>query len=139
MSQQDIYLTVRILDFHDIYFICKACQGPNYGYGCNQSCECVNGNCLANAIYANQSCTCNAGYATPFCDKLIDICGETIFFINKFLNYEKNLLFISGTQNPCNVATEDCAAGFSSINASCTCKSGYQRNSTSSNCTGIKN
>jgi hypothetical protein len=133
-----IYLTHLILNFHDLHLL-KACQGPNYGYGCNQSCQCVHGTCIASATNANESCTCSAGFQTPFCVQLIDTCGKNISVIGEFLDYKENLLFISGTNNPCNNVTEDCAANQNNASAICTCKAGYQRNSTSSTCTSMNN
>ncbi len=69
-----------------IYLI-KECRGLNYGYGCNQSCQCVYGICDRNATDVNQSCTCNPGYQPPFCVQLIDRCGKNNYFVNQFIDY----------------------------------------------------
>jgi hypothetical protein len=70
----------------------KECRGLNYGYGCNQSCQCVYGICDRNATDVNQSCTCNPGYQPPFCVQLIDACGKNSYFVNQFIDYEKQMI-----------------------------------------------
>jgi len=74
--------------FHDISLL-EECRGPNYGYGCDESCECVYGTCNSNATYENQSCTCDTGYQLPLCDRLIDACGKNIYFVDELLHCEK--------------------------------------------------
>jgi len=76
----------------DIYLF-EECRGQNYGYGCNESCQCVQGTCNPNATNTNQSCTCNTGYQPPFCIQLIDSCGKNIYFVDELLDYEGNVLF----------------------------------------------
>ncbi|CAF4384945.1 unnamed protein product, partial [Rotaria sp. Silwood2] len=95
---------------------CLPCRGPNYGYGCNESCRCVNGNCNRNATHENESCNCNLLYAPPFCIQLIDKCA---------------------TNSVCNNATEDCATNPNNGTAICTCKLGYERNNVTGICTDI--
>lgn len=118
----------------DVYLY-KECRGPNYGYGCNESCQCVRGICNRNATNVNQSCTCNAGYQSPFCIKLIDACGKNISFID----YERNALFFSANNMACNFVTEDCATDPNNGSAICTCKLGYERHNITGVCTGRNN
>ncbi|CAF2923310.1 unnamed protein product [Rotaria sp. Silwood2] len=101
-------------EYSDTIKGCRPCRGPNYGYGCNESCRCVNGNCNRNATHENESCNCDLGYAPPFCIQLIDQCA-----IN----------------SPCNNATEDCATNPNNGTAICTCKLGYERNNVTGICT----
>ncbi len=57
------------------------CRGPNYGYGCNSSCQCVRGTCNRNATNENESCSCDPGYQPPLCVQLIDACGKSLSFL----------------------------------------------------------
>ncbi len=123
-------------------FVCvctfEECLGPNFGYGCNESCQCVHGTCNPNATNVNQSCTCNVGYQLPLCVQLIDTCGMDLHFVVKSLDYRQYLLsFFLAINSPCNNITEDCATDPNNGTAICSCKLGYGRNSTNSNCTGI--
>ncbi|CAF3404455.1 unnamed protein product [Rotaria sp. Silwood1] len=95
---------------------CLECYNLNYGYGCNQTCNCTYGTCNSNATSTNGSCKCDSGYEGTFCDKRIDKCASS---------------------NPCNSVLEDCVTDPANQTATCSCKSGYQRNTTSSNCTDI--
>ncbi|CAF0850637.1 unnamed protein product [Rotaria sp. Silwood1] len=95
---------------------CLQCYDSNYGYGCNQTCNCTYGTCNPNATSTNGSCICDIRYEGTFCDKRIDICARS---------------------NPCNSVLEDCVTDPANGTANCSCKSGYQRNTTSSNCTDI--
>ncbi len=72
-----LLLTIRMFYLHHLYLLIE-CLGPNYGYGCSESCECVHGSCNPNATNVNQSCTCDSGYQLPLCDRLIDTCGMNI-------------------------------------------------------------
>jgi hypothetical protein len=71
---------VWIFNLVDIHLL-EECLGPNYGYGCNESCQCVQGTCNINATNVNQSCTCNPGFQTPLCVQLIDSCGKYLHFV----------------------------------------------------------
>jgi len=70
------------------YFFFKACGSLNYGYGCNESCQCSYYSvCNASATNINDSCICNQGYAKPFCNNRIDTCGKNVnIYINKIFD-----------------------------------------------------
>ncbi|CAF3298921.1 unnamed protein product [Rotaria sp. Silwood2] len=104
-------------EYSDTIKGCLPCRGANYGYGCNESCRCVNGRCNRNATHINESCTCDPRYQPPLCSRLIDQCA-----IN----------------SPCNNATEDCATDPNNDIAICTCKLGYEREDITGNCKGDK-
>ncbi|CAF4415936.1 unnamed protein product, partial [Rotaria sp. Silwood2] len=94
---------------------CLQCYDLNYGYDCNQMCNCTYGSCNPNATNVIGSCICDSGYEGTFCNKRIDMCASN---------------------NPCSNATEDCLTDPASGNATCSCKVGYQKNGTST-CTDI--
>ncbi|CAF2923268.1 unnamed protein product [Rotaria sp. Silwood2] len=100
-------------EYFDTIKGCLPCRGANYGYGCNESCRCVNGRCNRNATHINESCTCDPRYQPPLCSRLIDQCA-----IN----------------SPCNNATEDGATDPNNGIAICTCKLGYEREDITGNC-----
>jgi hypothetical protein len=78
MMEQNVQVLILFFFYGFILLLFEVCGDLNYGYNCNESCNCNFGTCNSNATSANQSCTCNAGYEPPFCDKLIDICGKNI-------------------------------------------------------------
>jgi hypothetical protein len=49
-----------------------------------------------------------------------------------------NLSFFLAINNTCNNVTEDCLTNPTTGNAICTCKNGYQENSTNGLCQGMK-
>ncbi len=49
------------------------------------------------------------------------------------------LFFFLASNSPCNNVTEDCVTDPNNGTAICTCKIGYNRNSTTQNCTGMIN
>ncbi|CAF1395353.1 unnamed protein product [Rotaria sordida] len=95
---------------------CLPCYELNYGYGCNQICNCTYGDCYPNATSPAGSCICDGTHEGIFCDRSIDMCARN---------------------NICNNATEDCVTDPSSGNATCSCKNGYQRITPMSNCTDV--
>ncbi|CAF3697466.1 unnamed protein product [Rotaria sordida] len=90
---------------------CLPCYELNYGYGCNQICNCTYGDCNPNATSPAGSCICDGTHEGIFCDRT--------------------------RNNICNNATEDCVTDPSSGNATCSCKNGYQRITPMSNCTDV--
>ncbi|UJR15672.1 hypothetical protein I4U23_002606 [Adineta vaga] len=119
---------------------CLPCGNLNYGYGCNETCQCGFGTCNANATSINESCTCDSGYERPLCNKRIDICdpstGNAILICMP--GYEMNSTTGNCTdvnecandQDHCNVDVSscvntigsyrcDCLTGYRSINGSC--------------------
>src|SRR5690349_9256254 len=105
--ESNVFVRYLFDSFNSLYLL-KECRGPNYGYGCNQSCECIHGTCNPNATNSNESCICDPVYQPPFCVQLKDACGKNINFIDELLDSEENLLFFSGSNSPCNNITEDC-------------------------------
>ncbi|CAF3508982.1 unnamed protein product [Rotaria socialis] len=95
---------------------CLPCRGENYGVGCSEPCQCINGKCNKNATNVNDSCICEPGYQKPDCVKLMDQC-------------ENN--------NPCNSSTADCTPNPNNGSAICTCKRGYEKFNLTSVCTDI--
>ncbi|CAF3955011.1 unnamed protein product, partial [Adineta steineri] len=95
---------------------CSGCGDRNYGYGCNESCQCNFGTCNPNATNVNQSCTCNTGYTEIFCDKRIDICA---------LN------------NTYDSTIEDCITDPNDGDAVYICRPGYAIDSTTGNCSDV--
>ncbi|CAF4029746.1 unnamed protein product, partial [Rotaria sordida] len=103
-------------EYSDIIMGCRQCGDRNYGYGCNESCQCIHGTCNQNATNVNGSCSCDSIHQGQFCDKLIDQCANN---------------------NSCNNVTEDCTTDPNYGTAICTCKHGYEKNNATRNCIDI--
>ncbi len=66
-------------NFEFSFFFFQECGFLNYGYGCNESCQCGSSStCIANATNLNGSCTFARGYQAPLYDKRLDMCGKNI-------------------------------------------------------------